>query len=444
MNMTEGNIKKIFIRFALPIILSLVSQQLYNVIDMIIVGKFLGVKELAAVGNAGTIVTVLITLSGGLEMGCEVLFAKYIGSKKNKDIIVGVKSILFFGLISGIVITLLGMLLKAPILTWIKVPEELITQTGVYYSTYLAGITCIFLYDISRAILIALGNAKVNMILVIATSLLNVILDLFFICVLKMGVGGAALATVLSQIAGMVITLLLLRKRIYPYSIEYPHSRIQLKKVKEVLTISLPTIFQQFLLSVSSMLLVALVNPYGSDVISGFITANKIMLFGMLAIIGISQTLSVFTASNYGAENYSRIKIGYQLCMKFASFFIIIIVGVNFIFPGYLIGAFLDSKVNVKAYEFARSYLWFSSLTYFFTGWKIVNESIFRGYLRMKEYLISNLSDLLGKVLFTYSSVWLFSYQGFWIGGMLGKMISFAISMFIIKKSGMLGVKESR
>lgn len=284
MNMTEGNIKKIFIRFALPMILSLVSQQLYNVIDMIIVGKFLGVKELAAVGNAGTIVTVLITLSGGLEMGCEVLFAKYIGSKKNKDIIVGVKSILFFGLTSGIVITLLGMLLKAPILIWIKVPEELITQTGVYYSIYLAGITCIFLYDISRAILIALGNAKVNMILVIATSLLNVILDLYFICVLKMGVGGAALATVLSQIVGMVITLLLLRKRLYPYSIEYPHSKVQLKKIKEVLTISLPTIFQQFLLSVSSMLLVALVNPYGSDVISGFITVNKIMLFGMLAI----------------------------------------------------------------------------------------------------------------------------------------------------------------
>jgi putative MATE family efflux protein len=439
MSMTNGNIKKTLFRFALPMILSLITQQLYNVVDMIIVGRYLGVNELAAVGNAGIIVQILVTLSGGLEMGSEVIFARYLGAKKYKDILVGVKSILLFGLISGLCITVLGILLKDSILTWINVPTNLFADTGIYFSIYIAGLAGIFLYDISRSIIIALGDAKCSMLLVITTSILNVVLDLYFICFLHMGVGGAALATILSQIVGMVIALVIMRRKMKPLHLEIAlvtegvkFKSFQFKKIIEILSISIPTILQQSILSFSAILLLTLVNPFGSEIISGYVAVNKIMLFGMLVVIGISQALSIFTASNSGAGQLDRIRDGYRICTIFSTGYLIFVIASNFILPKYLIGAFIDITDNMVAYEFSKNYLQFSCLTYLFSGWKTINESVLRGLMRMKEYLYSNLTDLVVKIVMTYILVSQFSLHGFWMGNMLGKMIALLISAFVL------------
>ncbi len=438
MNMTEGNVKKTLIHFAMPMILSLITQQLYNVVDMIIVGRFLGVKELAQVGNAGTIVMILVTLSGGLEMGSEVIFAKYMGAKKQKDIVIGVKSILIFGFFSGLVITLLGTFLKTPILSLIRMPSDLINGTGTYYSIYLMGITGIFLYDITRAILIALGSPRISMFLMLFSSVLNVILDLVLICLFKMGVGGAAFATILSQIIGMVFALIALNKKLHPMVIQYPYRGMNFEKIKEILHISLPTILQQLLLSLSAILLVALVNPFGSEIISGYVAVNKIMIFGLLVVMGTAQAISVFTAANYGANNRERVRKAYQYCVGFMSVYLLLVIGTNFILPKFLIGAFIDIKKNGAAYEFGKQFLQYSTLTYLLYGWKIINESVLRGLLNMKAFLISNLSDLFLRTTMSYFFVWMFSSHGFWMGNMFGKLVSVAISMFFIIKSGLL------
>lgn len=433
MDMTNGNIKKTLFKFALPMILSLITQQLYSVVDMIIVGRYLGVNELAAVGNAAAVVQILVTLSGGLEMGSEVIFARYVGEKKYKDIITGVKSILLFGFIGGLCITVIGLYIKGPILSWVNVPNELYRDTGIFISIYIAGIAGIFIYDISRAIIVALGDSRCPMILVIFTSFLNVVLDLLFICVLHMGVGGAAFATVLSQIIGMIITLSILRRKIQPYIKEYKSNPIQFNKIKEILSISVPTIFQQLILSLSSLILQTLVNPYGSEVISGYMAVNKIMLFGMLIIIGISQSLSIFISSNSGAKQMNRVREGYRIGLIFITLYLLCIIASNFLIPKYLIGTFIDVNKNPAAYQFAKVYLQFSFLTYLFYGWKIINENVLRGFLMMKEYLYSNLSDLVVKIAATYVLVAQFSLNGFWIGNMLGKVVSLIISILAIR-----------
>jgi putative MATE family efflux protein len=438
MDMTNGSIKKLLFGFSLPMIFSLITQQLYSVVDMIIVGRYLGVNELAAVGNASSVIQILVTLSGGLEMGSEVIFAKYIGEKKYRDILIGVKSILWFGLISGLVITVLGILLKTPILSWIQVPSELTQDTGSYIGVYISGIAGIFLYDISRAIIVALGDSKCSMILVIITSLLNVFLDLFFICILHMGVGGAAFATILSQVIGMILSLCILKKKLKQFKNETTRGTIPLKKIQEILSISIPTIFQQMTLSLSAILLQTLVNPCGSEVISGYLAVNKIILFGMLVIIGIAQSLSIFTASNSGANQTDRIKEGYRIGMIFSTVFLIFIATLNYIIPNYLIGAFVDISKYPGAYQFAKNYLQFSLLAYLFYGWKIINESVLRGFLMMKKYLLSNLSDLIVKVVLTYLLVIPFSLDGFWMGNMLGKVVAFIISMLVIKQKHLL------
>lgn len=438
MDITSGNIKKTLFNFALPMIFSLITQQLYNVVDMIIVGRYLGTNELAAVGNAGVIVQILVTLSGGLEMGSEVIFAKYLGEKKYKDIVTGAKSILLFGFISGLCITVIGVWLKTPILSLINVPSELSADTGIYFSIYIAGLAFIFIYDISRAIIVALGDAKCSMILVISTSLLNVILVMIFICVLHMGVGGAAFATILSQIAGMIIALVVLKNKMLPFMNEYKSSAIQIKKVTEILSISIPTIFQQSILSLSALFLQTLVNPYGNEVISGYVIVNKIMLFGLLVVIGISQALSIFTASNSGLKQTDRIREGYRICMTFSTIYLLCVSALNFLIPNYLIGAFIDISKNPMTYDFAKNYLQFSWAAYLFYGWKTINESVLRGFLQMKNYLYSNLSDLIVKIVMTYILVAQFSLHGFWMGNMLGKVIAFIISMLVIWRNNLL------
>jgi Na+-driven multidrug efflux pump len=254
-----------------------------------------------------------------------------------------------------------------------------------------------------------------------------------------MGVGGAAFATILSQIVGMVIALVIMRKKMQPLSREVTPiaegvklNTFQFKKIIEILSISIPTIIQQSILSFAAILLLTLVNPFGSEVISGYVAVNKIMLFGMLVVIGISQALSIFTASNSGAGQPARIRDGYRICIVFSTGYLIFVIASNFIIPKYLIGAFIDVSDNKIAYEFSKNYLQFSCLTYLFSGWKIINESVLRGFMRMKEYLYSNLSDLVVKLIMTYILVSQFSLHGFWMGNMLGKMISFLISVFLI------------
>ncbi|KGK90099.1 MATE family efflux transporter [Clostridium sp. HMP27] len=434
MDISIGNTKKTLFKFALPMILSLITQQLYTVVDMIIVGQYLGVNELAAVGNAAAVVQILITLSGGLEMGSEVIFAKFVGEKKYGDIVIGVKSILLFGLASGLCITIIGLWIKSPILSLINVPGQLYKDTGTYISIYILGIAAIFIYDISRAIIVALGDSRSSMILVIFTSFLNVVLDLLFICVFKMGVGGAAFATILSQITGMIISLIMLRRKVVLFILDHePIISIELSKIKEILSISVPTIIQQLILSLSSLVLQVLVNPYGSEVISGYMTANKIMLFQMLIIIGISQALSIFISSNFAAKQIDRIREGYRISLIFSAIYLLCIAVSNFLIPKHLIGTFIDINKSPAAYEFAKNYLQFSFLTYLFYGWKILNESVLRGLLMMKKYLYSNLSDLMVKIVATYFLISQFSLGGFWIGNMLGKVISLIISILAIR-----------
>lgn len=158
----------------------------------------------------------------------------------------------------------------------------------------------------------------------------------------------------------------------------------------------------------------------------------------MMVVIGTCQALSIFTASNSGAGQIRRIKEAYRISMLFTTLYLVVVIVLNFFLPKYLVGAFLDTVKNPDAYGFAKDYLQFSCFSYLLSGWKIINESLLRGFLKMKDYLYSNLSDLAGKVIMTYVFVAQFSLHGFWMGNMFGKIIAFGISTYLIIKGGIL------
>ena len=196
--------KKVFF-FSIPIILSMFTQQFYNVADTMIVGQFLGVDELAAVGNAGTIVMLFIVVSGGIELSSEIIFSRYLGKKDLQKIANGSINIIAIALTISITLVALGFLCLPTLYRWIHLPNELIPFTNAYIMTYMIGVPFIYVYDISRAIITALGDSKHCFYFVFGSSLLNIILDLLFICVFHLGVFGAALATIIAQALFMFV-----------------------------------------------------------------------------------------------------------------------------------------------------------------------------------------------------------------------------------------------
>ncbi len=434
MTATKDNYKQVLLRFAFPMILSLITQQLYSAADMVIIGQYLGIDELAAVGNTTTIIMILIALSGGLELGCEVVYAKYKGAGDTNAIHTGIRTILIFALSGATLITLIGLVLSQPMIKILQVPDNLSALTIAYYRVYLLGVIGLFLYDLSRSILIALGYPSFATALVLLTSIINIILDLVFIRIFGMGVAGAALATVIAQYLGMISALILLyMKTKENYKPLVKPQLICCSQVKTILSVALPNVMQQLILSLSAVLLIGLINPFGSAIISGYLTANKLMLFGILPIIGMSQALSVFSASNYGAGNFQLIKDGHQFMIKVTFVITLIMIACNFLLPRYLVGAFIDITENPEAYHFAKTFLQLSTVAYFFSSLKIVNENLLRGCMKMKAYLYANLTDIIARTIATYLLISSIANHSFWVGNTIAKGISFAISLIAIR-----------
>lgn len=430
MNLASGKVKKTLLWFALPLIVSLLCEQLYNIVDTIIVGRFLGVDELSAVGNAGSIIQVLLVICGGMEMGCEIVFAKYAGQWKTNEFIQSVLSILCFCTVCAITLSGMGLLGKELVCHAMNIPEEILPLLYEYYQIYVGCIAVSFLYAVGRAVLLAMGNSKTCMFLVLFTSGLNIVLDLLLICVFTLGVSGAAIATILSQSVGMVaVGFFLIKHTGYHFQVGI-NATLFMKKMKEVLHIAIPSMVQQFAITFSSLLVMAVVNPFGTQIISGYIASEKIMMFTLIPIVGLSMAISMFASAN--ETQMGRIKEGFAFLNQIMVGYITVVVAIVVFFPQWMVEPFIDVQQNVVAFSFARNYLSCSIVTFYFSSIKYMNEGLLRGFSKMKHFLVSNLSDLFVKVAFAILLVSWLGTQVFWMATLSGRLISVTISLFLL------------
>lgn len=438
LDLSESPIKKGFIKFAIPIIFSFLAQQLYLVVDTVIVGKYLGADELAAVGNAASIIGVFLIISGGLEMGCEVLVARFIGEKKFHTIVTSTIGILLFASVMAIILSGALILLQRPLFELIQIPSSLHDLTSDYMTFYCAGFIFIFLYDISRAILIAMGDTKSPFYIVLSTSVLNVLLTLYVILELQLGVKGAAIATISSQLFGMLITLCILIYRMKKLDYEKEKFVFPKSQVFELLSISYPLMIQQGVITGAMLILQGLINPFGSQIISGYIAVNKIIMLLMMITVGFCQTLTVFTSVNIGAKKPERIQEAYRFCIQFIIVYVSCVIIVDFFLAKPMLSIFLDENQYPKAISFGVTFLKCSSLMLLFSGLKNINESLLRGYTKMKSFLISNMSDLVLRVSMAAILLPIFELNSFWIASTLGTFVAFIVSLYFLKSQGIL------
>lgn len=308
--MTEGSIAGKMLRFAWPLFLGNLFQQLYNLADALIVGKFLDEAALAAVTSTGSLVFLLISLFSGIAIGAGVVIAHYFGANDTPNMRAAVHTDLLFGLIAGVIVTVIGVILSPQILIWMDTPEELLTLSTSYLRVYFAGAVGLIMYNTCTGIMQAVGDSRHPLQFLIISSCLNVLLDLFMIVVLHMGVEGAALATILAQFISMILCLIRLFRVKESYRVVFKELKINLRMLGQMLRFGLPSGLQNSIIAIANTVVQSNVNYFGKMAMAGCGAYSKIEGFGFLPINSFAMAITTFVSQNLGAKEYERAKKG--------------------------------------------------------------------------------------------------------------------------------------
>lgn len=308
--MTKGPIRKDIVSFALPLFFGNLFQQLYSTVDSLIVGNTLGQLALASVSSSGALTHMLVGFFNGVAMGAGVVISKYFGARHEEKMRRAMHTDLAFGLVSGVFMTIFGVLLTPAILVLMKTPEDILPGSILYFRIYSAGLLFTIMYNICMGIMNAVGDSRHPLYYLVISSILNVILDLFFIVVLGYGVASAALATIISQGVSVVLSFKRLLKKDEIYKIKLNEIKFDLPILKQIIRFGLPSGVQNSVINFANVVVQTNINSFSSATVAGSGSYAKIEGFVFLPITAFTMALTTFISQNLGARNYDRAKKG--------------------------------------------------------------------------------------------------------------------------------------
>ena len=360
--MTEGNILKKIFFFSVPLILGNLFQQLYNTVDSIIVGNYVGKGALAAVGSSTSTINLLIAFSQGAAVGAGVVIAQYLGAKEKQKVEEAVHTAMGIAIALGMILTVLGIALSGTILRLMNTPGDVIEQSNLYLKIYFAGVVFNVIYNMGAGILNAAGNSKRSLIYLCYASVINIVLDLLLIRVFKMGVEGAAIATDISQIASSVFVVAYLMRTREDYKIQLKKLKIHKNMAYGIIKVGLPTGIQNMVISFSNVLVQSSVNGYGSSAVAGFGAYTKVDGFNILPVMSFSMAVTTFTGQNIGAGKIDRVKKGMWITMAMGVVYTITTGCLLLIFSEPIMRLFTQDKVVI---EYGRQAMYYFCPFYF-------------------------------------------------------------------------------
>lgn len=310
MLMTEGSIYKKIIKFAIPIFCGNLFQQLYNVVDSLIVGNFLGKEALAAISSTGSLIFLLVGLVGGIFSGAGVVISRYFGAGDDEEVQRAIHTNVCFALLAGIVLTLLGTWLAPQILRLMGTPETVFPNAVIYVRIYFGGILTVVMYNAANGIFQAVGDSKRPLYFLIISSIINVILDLLFVVGLGMGIGGAALATVIAQAVSGMLAFYHLMKTSEIYKVDLRKIALPWDMLKQILQLGIPSGVQNSVIAMANIVVQSNINAFGAIAVAGCGAYSKIEGFAFIPITSFAMSMTVFIGQNLGAGEYERAKKG--------------------------------------------------------------------------------------------------------------------------------------
>ena len=401
-DMTSGSILTKLLLFTLPLMFSSILQLLFNAADIVVVGRFCGEESLAAVGSTSSLINLLTNLFIGLSVGTNVLTAHFFGSKENDKLHDAIHTSIAISLISGILLTIVGVCFTGTILEWMSTPPEVLPLATLYLRIYFLGMVATMLYNFCSAILRAVGDTQRPLYYLLFSGCINVLLNLIFVIYFHMNVAGVGMATVLSQCISAFLVLRCLMLEQEDYRITLSHICVKKEYVKRILRIGLPAGLQGTVFSLSNVVIQSSINSFGSVVMAGSAASGNIEGFVYVSMNAFHQAAISFVSQNMGAGKWkrmTRIAIWSLICVTITG----LVLGLSTVFFGPMLLGIYSSKANVIEAGMVR--LTIVCGTYFLCGIMDVMAGVMRGYGYSVMPMLVSLIGACGLRLF-----WIFTF----------------------------------
>lgn len=317
-DMTKGSVLGRLVAFAVPLLIGNIFQQLYNTVDSVVVGNFVGKEALAAVGSVAPVVNMLIGFFNGFATGAGVIISRHYGAQQKENVHIAVQTTIAMTILMSVVLSICGVLLTPALLRMMKTPEDVIAHSSEYLRIYFAGLSGLLLYNMGAGILRAVGDTRRPLYFLIFSAVTNTVLDLLFVTVFHMGVAGVAIATILAQFASAVLVMVVLTRSTSDYRIVWRGMRLNKKMFGSICRLGFPAAVQLAVTSFSNIFVQSYINRFGADCMAGWTSHNKIDSFVLLPIMTISLAVTTFVGQNLGAGDQARARQGTRTALLLA------------------------------------------------------------------------------------------------------------------------------
>lgn len=434
-DLTKERPTKALLRFALPMVLSVAFQQVYNIADKVIAGRYAGEDALAAVSASYPMTMIIMAFALGSNVGCSVVISGMYGAKKYKDVKTTVYTSLLLALAAGAVLSLLSLLLCDPVLTLLSTPENIFGNSAEYLRIYIYGFVFLYLYNICTGAFNALGNSRTPLYFLIGSSVANIVLDYIFVAHFHWGVAGVAWATFIAQGVSSVLSFIALMAELKKLKTTGHVPIFSPYSLHRILVLAVPSILQQSFVSVGGLFIQSIVNGFGSSVIAGYGAAIQLNTFAITVFTTSANAVSNYTAQNMGSGQYDRVRQGFRAALKIDTVIALPFVALYTLCGSFMIGAFMDSPTQA-ALATGRQFLLIVAPFYFIVMIKLTSDGLMRGASAVKYFMISTFSDLLLRVVLAYILTPYFGSTGIWLSWPVGWVLStiLAVSFYLRNK----------
>lgn len=428
-DLTVGKPSAVLWKFCLPLFGSIIFQQLYNLADSFVAGRFVGEEALAAVGNGYEITLIFIAFAFGCNIGCSVIVSQLFGAKKYADLKTAVYTTFIASAVLCAVLMLAGLLFCRQMLEVINTPADIIDDSLAYLKIYIWGLPFVFFYNVATGIFAALGDSKTPFFFLAASSLANIGVDIAFVTLVKWGVRGVAWATFLCQGVSCILAILFVFLKLIKLPKEGKAAIFSRSILKRIAIIAIPSILQQSFISVGNIVIQGIINSFNSTaVIAGYSAAIKLNNLVITSFTTLANGISNYTSQNLGAEKHERIRPGFFAGLKLVWILCVPIVALYESAGYWLIWFFIDNP-SADAVEAGLLFLRIVSPFYFFVSAKLVADGILRGARKMTRFMVATFTDLILRVIFAKVLSMFFGTTGIWFAWPVGWVIATVISV---------------
>lgn len=419
-DLTVGSPSKVLIAFCLPMFASVIFQQLYNLADSFVAGRFLGEDMLAAVGNGYEVTLIFLAFGFGINIGCSVICSQLFGAKKLYDLKCAVYTTFISTAVLSVLLTLLGEIFTKPLLELINTPESIMWQSQLYLYIYIGGLPFVFFYNVSNGIFSALGDSKTPFVFLACSSIANIGMDVLFVLLFpKWGTATVAWATFICQGISCVLAVIFVFRRLKTIETQGRVKVFSFGMLRRISVIAIPSILQQSFISVGNIVIQGIINSFGTAVVAGYSASVKLNNLVITSMITVGNGISNYTAQNLGAQKTERIKKGFKSGLIIVWLIAIPFALVYFFFGEGLSALFMKAPTE-EALSSARMFLRIVSPFYVMVAMKLTADGVLRGLSKMGFFMAATFTDLVLRVGLSFVLSRFFADTGIWLSWPIG------------------------